>query len=45
MISKEEHWGSSAEKLEEEKTRLQGWHEKHRATEKLKRILISQVNG
>ena len=33
-------------KLKEEKTtRLQGWEEKPRGMEKVKRILISQVNG
>ena len=37
---------SSARNLEEEKTtRLQGWQEKSRGTEKLQCILISQVNG
>ena len=46
LISKEQHWKSPAEKLEQEKTaRLQGWQEKPRGTEKLKCILISQVNG
>ena len=46
LTSKEQHWRSPAKKLEEEKTtRLQGWQEKLRGTEKLKRILISQVNG
>ena len=46
LISKEQHWRSPAEKLEEEKTtRLQGWQEKPRGMEKLKHILISQVNG
>ena len=46
LISKEQHWRAPAKKLEEEKTTiLQGWQEKPRGTEKLKRILISQVNG
>ena len=45
LNSKEQHWRSPAKKLEEEKTtRLQGREEKPRGTEKLKRILISQVN-
>ena len=46
LISKEQQWRSPTKKLEEEKTtRLRGWQEKPQGTEKLKRILISQVNG
>ena len=46
LISKEQHWSSPAKKLEEEKTtRLQDWEEKPQGRKKIKRILISQVNG
>ena len=46
LISKEQHWRFSAKRLEEVKTtRLQGWQEKPRGMEKLKRILFCQVNG
>ena len=47
LISKEQqHWRSQPDKMKVEKTAgLEGWQENPRGTEKLKRILISQVNG
>ena len=46
LILKGQHCRFPAKKLEEEKTtRLQGWEEKSQCTKKLKRILISRVNG
>ena len=46
LISKEQHWRSAAEKLEEQgTTKLQGCQKKTRDKEKLKLIWINQVYG